>query len=257
MPTEADLVRKEGRTFETGTELLKRILAMRRRVWNGKGKYKEPIAPDAIDIPDLPEGWTCCAADQVFEKITDGEHLSPSITTTGVPLLSAKDVLDEGVVFHDAKFVSAADAEKFRSRCGPERGDILIVSRGATIGRACRVNVGRKFCLMGSVILIKPNTLLDSAYILVTLKAGYFFTRLTTVSGSTAQQAIYIRDVRPLQLPLPPLAEQRRIVEEVERRLSLIRGVEAQVDTNLKRAERMREAILKTVFAPKDICSPP
>jgi type I restriction enzyme S subunit len=49
-------------------------------------------------------------------------------------------------------------------------------------------------------------------------------------------------------IPLPPLAEQRRIVKEVERRLSVIDALEEAVEANLTRAERLRQAILKTAF---------
>ena len=246
--TEATLARREGRTFETGEQLLQRILEARRAKWAGRGKYKEPVAPGEERLHTLPEGWAWCACDQISEKITDGEHISPNTVAHGVPLLSARDVLDTGVTFDDAKFVAAVDSEKFRSRCNPDRGDVLIVSRGATIGRACLVNSDREFCLMGSVILMKPHAGVNSAYLLQTLKAGFFQTRLTAVSGSTAQQAIYIRDIRPLQMPLPPQAEQARIVAEVDRHLSIIREVETEVDANLHRAQALRQSTLARVF---------
>jgi type I restriction enzyme S subunit len=56
--TEAELARKEGRNYETGEQLLQRILETRRSQWKGKGKYKEPAAPDTTDLPELPEGAT-------------------------------------------------------------------------------------------------------------------------------------------------------------------------------------------------------
>jgi type I restriction enzyme S subunit len=247
--TEAELACRKGRRYETGAQLLHRILEARSSMWNGKDKYKEPTTPAAADLHQLPEGWTWCAADQVFEKITDGEHISPSTEPVGVPLLSAKDVLEAGVTFDDAKYVSAADAAKFRSRCNPERDDILIVSRGATIGRACRVNVDREFCLMGSVIQMKPHQYVDPNYLLISLKAGFFLARLTTISGSTAQQAIYIRDIRPLQLPLPPLAEQKRIVAEVDRLFSVIDAVSSVQAENLTRATRIRDCIIQSFLS--------
>jgi type I restriction enzyme S subunit len=48
---------------------------------------------------------------------------------------------------------------------------------------------------------------------------------------------------------LPPLAEQHQIVAEVERRLSIVAGAEAQVEANLRRADRLRQSILKQVFS--------
>ena len=62
--------------------------------------------------------------------------------------------------------------------------------------------------------------------------------------------------MQALPVPLPPLAEQEEIVSEIERRLSLLREVEAEVEANLKRAARLRQAILKRAFegklAPQD-----
>ncbi|MCA3044163.1 MAG: restriction endonuclease subunit S, partial [Rhodocyclaceae bacterium] len=57
VPTEAELARKERRDYETGEQLLQRILETRRKEWKGKGKYTEPAAPDMADLPALPDGW--------------------------------------------------------------------------------------------------------------------------------------------------------------------------------------------------------
>ena len=51
VPTEAELARQEGRTYETGAQLLERILTERRQKWNGKGNYKEPVKPDTTNLP--------------------------------------------------------------------------------------------------------------------------------------------------------------------------------------------------------------
>jgi type I restriction enzyme S subunit len=52
-----------------------------------------------------------------------------------------------------------------------------------------------------------------------------------------------------VEFPLPPLGEQRRIVAEADRRLSLVQDVEVEVNANLKRAERLRQATLSKAFA--------
>jgi type I restriction enzyme S subunit len=56
------------------------------------------------------------------------------------------------------------------------------------------------------------------------------------------------RDIESFLIPLPPTAEQVEIVKEIERRLSIVDEIESQVDTNLKRAARLRQGILKQAF---------
>ena len=65
------------------------------------------------------------------------------------------------------------------------------------------------------------------------------------------QASINQKDVCMTPIPLPPLAEQRRIVAEVERRLSVIQQAEATVEASLARAERLRQSILKQAFSGK------
>ncbi len=197
----------------------------------------------------LTEGWNYSILDDLSLKVTDGEHLRPKTASSGIPFLSAKDIRDHGVTFDNVLYVREDDAEKFRKRCNPERGDILVVSRGATVGRSCIVNTDKIFCLLGSVILIKSKASILSKFLSYALKSPNIQKQLIALSGSTAQQAIYIRDIKKTIVSLPPLDEQQRIVEEIESRLSLAEEIEAVIETNLKRAERLRQAILKKAFS--------
>ena len=251
VPTEAELARTEGRSYEPADQLLARILTERRQKWSGRGQYKEAAAPNLSNVPPLPEGWGLVSLDQLCLKITDGEHLSPQTEAEGVYLLSAKDVRESGVRFDDPKFVSPEDAANFRKRCDPSCGDVLIVSRGATIGRVCVVQTDEIFCLMGSVILLKPGGLLPGKFLGICLSNQNAKMKLIAASGSTAQQAIYLRDITSFAIALPPAAEQERIVVEVDRHLSVIDQLESVVAANLQRATRLRQSILGRAFSSK------
>lgn len=72
VPTEAELARKENRIYESAEILLQRILKERCEKWNGKGKYKEPVAPNAHELPKLSEGWTWASVEQLSTKVVDG-----------------------------------------------------------------------------------------------------------------------------------------------------------------------------------------
>src|SRR5947199_7660590 len=67
VPIEAELARKQNRSYETGEELLQRILQERRETWNGKGKYKEPVAPETANLSPLREGWSWVTMPQLGE----------------------------------------------------------------------------------------------------------------------------------------------------------------------------------------------
>ena len=63
--TEASLACREGRTFETGEQLLQRILEERRAKRAGRGKYKEPDAVSQSELDVLPDGWTWITVDSI------------------------------------------------------------------------------------------------------------------------------------------------------------------------------------------------
>jgi type I restriction enzyme S subunit len=240
---------KEGTKPETAQELLDRIREERKKALGTK--YKEPPPLDTSELPELPDSWAWASLDELAAKITDGEHIRPRTASDGVPFLSAKDVRDDGVSFDDPLYVSPSDAGTFRRRCDPCRGDILVVSRGATVGRTCTVNTDKRFCLLGSVILMKLYDALSPSFVAYVLESEETQRRLKALCGSTAQQAIYLRDIRWVPLPVPPPDEQREVVSEVDRRLSVADAEEKAIEAALKQAARLRQSILKRAFEGK------
>ena len=166
----------------------------------------------------IPKGWQLNRVKDLTNRVTDGEHLSPDFQTSGSYLLSAEDVHDDGISLAKAKFVKYKDCLKFRNRCDPDFGDVLIVSRGASIGRTCKVNLDIEFCLMGSVILIKPkNELLIGGYLAQYFKSHTAWVELQKLSGTTAQQAIYLTHINKVKLIYPSdLKEQLNITKALE-----------------------------------------
>lgn len=177
-----------------------------------------PMKDSGVEwIGEIPEHWDAVAAKRLSKKITDGEHISPEFTNEGMPFLSAKDVRETGVKFPNNKYVKIRDGMKFRLRCNPERDDILLVSRGATIGRVTSVDTDEHFCLLGSVILIKPNTKkMHTKYFEYALGAKNLQLEFLFTSHHSAQQAIYLVKVSSVKLPVPPIDVQVRIAKYLE-----------------------------------------
>jgi type I restriction enzyme S subunit len=199
-------------------------------------------------IPEVKE-WSEKALSEVCRTITDGEHISPPLVPHGVPLVSAKDVREWGVDFSDTKFVSEEFAGASRKRCGPICGDVLVVSRGATVGRTCLVKSKEKFCLMGSVLLFQPTaTLIKSEFLAHVLASPLGLEQLTKASGATAQAAIYIRDAKGLKIRLPGIDEQTEIVHRVETLFAFADRLQARLAQAQTAATRLTPALLAKAF---------
>jgi len=230
VPIEAELARKENHSYETGEELLRRILEERRKKWKGKGKYKEPATPAIVGLLTLPEGWTWAGLDQLMLNITDGDHQPPPQTNSGVPFLVIRDVRSGKLDFGDTRFVSREYANQVEPFRKPARGDILYTLVGS-YGIALRVTTDQEFCI---------------AHV---LNSSFVFRQAGKVATGTAQMTVPLAGLRRIVIPLPPIHEQERIVAEIERRLSVTEQLEATIHSSLGRANRLREATLHQAFS--------
>jgi type I restriction enzyme S subunit len=191
-------------------------------------------------------GWPTDTLESVATKITDGEHLNPRFVPIGFPIVMAEQVDDWGVSLDSCKCVSEDDFNKFIRKCEPAKNDILIVSRGATIGRTCVVNTKNPFCMMGSVILIKPDSNVVNPYFLsALLKSASFLRVLRTTSGASAQQAIYIAHLKDKVVVVPPLQLQQKFAALVEQ-VELVRSVQRE---SLRQAEHLFASLLDRAFS--------
>lgn len=239
---------------EPASELLKRIAEEKARlVAEGKIKKQKPLAEIAEDEKpfELPRGWQWFRLAKGVIKLTDGEHLSPPKAPSGMPLLTAKDVTDSGVLFESTQFVTVENGLKYRERCNPDRGDILICSRG-TIGRCAAVETDQVFCLMGSVILVKPSVNTFYRYMLRYLQTTLAQQWMLGASSATAVSALYLKDVANCLVPLPPLAEQHRIVAKVDELMALCDRLEAQQADAESAHAQMVEALLDILAQASD-----
>jgi len=258
VPTEADLTRREGRSYETSAQLLQRILDARRSQWRGKGQYKEPAAPDTADLPELPEGWAWASSEQV----SAGESYSLAIgpfgsslkvsdyTTAGVPLVFVRNIRSVSFGGSGTVFVSPHKAEELKAHW-VDSGDLLITKMGAPPGDVCIYPVNQPTAVITAdcIKLRLVHDLLSVPFFASAIESKLVRNQILGITKGVAQLKVSLGRFTTIALPVPPLAEQHRIVAEVDRLLSIAREVEAEVDTNLKRAQALRQAILSAAFS--------
>jgi type I restriction enzyme S subunit len=245
--TEASLARREGHTYETGEQLLQRILEERRTKWAGKGKYVEPESTNVPNLSELPEGWTWASAVQACERVVDCHNKTAPYTLAGIPLVRTTNIKDGRLLLDDTRYVDQPTYEFWSRRCPPEPGDVLF-TREAPMGEAGIIPPGVKLCLGQRTMLMRPSPGISSSFLLSALLSPVVKDLIDRVAVGSGVKHLRVGDVERLPVPLPPVAEQVRIVAEVDRHLSIIREVEAEVDANLLRAQALRNSVLAKSF---------
>lgn len=259
VPTEAELARTEGRDYESADRLMERVLAKRRTRWESqekrRGKYKEPVAPDTSDLPNLPEGWVWATASQVAE-IQGGIQKQPKRAPANnpFPFLRVANVLRGSLDLEEVHKIELFSGELDKLRLFS--GDLLIVEGNGSLAQIGRMAIWKgeiEDCVhQNHIIRARLHGELIPQYVESYWNSQIGASEVSKVASSTSGlYTLSVSKVSSLPIPLPPLVEQRRIIAEVERRLSVIQQAESTVEANLTRAQRLRQSTLNQAFSGK------
>jgi len=182
-------------------------------------KYADGCEENISDkIPfAVPDGWTWCRLPEVCRKpITDGTHNSPSNSASGDFLyITAKNIKNLDICLDDATYISKEIHESIYSRCSPELNDILLTKDG-TIGEVAVNKLNYPFSMLSSVALIKPSNEILSWFLAYILISDLLQNKMKKDAKGSALKRIILAQINDFLIPLPPLAEQQRIVTKIE-----------------------------------------
>lgn len=205
----------------TAEELFAQIQEKKQRLIAEKKIKKEKPLPEITDDEkpfDIPESWKWVKISDVID-VRDGTHDTPKYVLKGIPLVTSKNLVSGKIDFDTAKLISEEDAAAINMRSEVNTGDILFAMIG-TIGNPVLVKKDREFCIK-NMALFKPidNHLFDMSYLLLFLQKEQEQMKKSASGG--VQLFVSLKFLRNYLLPLPPLAEQKRIVEKLEQLLPL------------------------------------
>jgi type I restriction enzyme S subunit len=250
VPTEAEMARSEERKYETGTELLIRILKERREKWNGRGKYKEPASPDITGLPALPNGWTWASVMQlsfVGTGATPNRGVSSYYHNGNIAWITS-GALNNSQVKEASEFVTEKALNETNLTLYPA-GTLLLAmyGEGKTRGKCSELMISATTNQAIAAVQVANSGIKN--YLKMFFWKNYEDVRGRSSGG--VQPNLNLSIVSSIAVPLPPFAEQERIVSEVERRISVIDEIEQVLSANLQRAERLRQSILQQAFSGK------
>ena len=186
---------------------------------------------------EVPESWGWCRLEDYVLSVADGDHQAPPKTACGIPFLVISNVANETIDFKNTRYVPQQYYDAIQSERKAQIGDILFTVTGS-YGIVVKVNTDIPFCFQRHIGLIKPIAYCD--YLIYALRSQYIKKLCEEKATGTAQKTVGLDTLRSFLIPLPPLAEQRRIVAEIERWFSLIDIIEsnkASLQTAVKQAK--------------------
>ena len=263
--------RRENPPEETGEELLRSILAERRKRWeaeqlakfeakgkkpprNWKAKYKEPVTPDTSELPKLPEGWCWATVDQV-SAVTGGLTKNPARSRLPIryPYLRVANVYADEIRLDDVKTigVSASELDRVLLRSG----DLLVVEGNGSANQIGRVAQWQgdlvPCCHQNHLIKVRcVGSACRSRWLLLWLLSP--LGRRTVLAAASSTSGLYtlsLSKIRALPVPLAPMQEQARVVALADSLSDAARAVQEQIEAETGvNASRLRQSILKQAF---------
>ena len=170
------------------------------------------------DVPfDIPDNWKWTIFDQIID-VRDGTHESPKyIEYSDYPLITSKNLTKNGLNFENVNYLSKEDYDSINVRSFVDDGDILFAMIGS-IGNPVLVNKTRNFAIK-NVALFKCSKNVFNKYLLYYLKSQGDMSNKTK---GGVQKFVSLKILRNYLIPVPPLEQQKKIVEKIEECFKLI-----------------------------------
>jgi type I restriction enzyme S subunit len=263
--------RHKGEIRESGAELLQRILKARRAAWEAaelkklrakgkrpnddrwKQKYKEPPPPDTTGLSALPEGWVWATVDQLCVKVANGLSKKPKSGPPGPPILRISAVRPMSVDVNDIRYYPIDTGEDLDDYI-VDRGDLLFTRYNGSfeLVGVCGAMTAEKAILHPDKLIrakLASQEMTDAELLAAFLSTGtsraFIEEHIKTTAG---QHGIAGSDIKTAPIPVPPVSEQQAIISLIAEAWTSSDQTDLSIETELLRAGRIRQSILKAAF---------
>jgi len=208
----------------TAEELYQQIQAEKQRlIKEGKIKKEKPlpeIKPDEVPF-EIPKNWKWVRLNEICKSVMDGDHQPPPQTTEGMPFIVISNLSNGTLDFSNTRHVSKEYFDSLSNERIAEQGDILFTVTGS-FGIPIKVETDQQFCFQRHIALLKQLDSVNTNYLLHVLKSEFVYKQCDDVALGVAQRTVGIKPLRSFLIPLPPLAEQKRIADKLDEVLSVL-----------------------------------
>ena len=193
------------------------------------------------------KNWKTKKLSEVCAKITDGTHQTPKYFNEGVIFLSSKNVTSGKIDWDNIKYIDEKQHLEMHKRVAPKVNDILLAKNGTT-GVAAMVDRNVVFDIYVSLALLRPLEGLLPEYLLHFVNSPLAKNQFNKRLKGIGVPNLHLEEIREVEIPLPPLPEQQRIVAILDEAFAAIAKAKANAEQNLKNAKELFESYLQGVF---------
>ena len=207
-----------------------------------------------VSLFERPLDWAIEPLSRVASHIVDCLHTTPKWTEEGVLCIKTNQVRAGQLDLSSPHFVNENTYKARVSRLEPRQGDILYIREGGVLGVACLVPSNTRLCLGQRLMQIRASDAIVPQFLELCLNSPWIteFAAERTTGGAAPRVNMSI--VRSYPIPLPPLAEQHRIVAKVDELMSLCDRLEASLTTGDETRGQLVEAMLQETLASEQGC---
>ena len=252
--------RKQNPNVEPANVLLERIKkerslrgVERRSKLRGKEEIASPLARND-NLPELPKGWVWATLESVSDALGGYAFESKKFSISGYQIIKMANVKMSKInLSQQPSFISEVKPD-IVEKYSLNTGDVIVTLTGTRkkrdYGYVAVVHSNAKILLNQRLARLRPYKGLIPKYLEIAMQSEVYRNRFFSYeTGNVGQGNVGMGAVTKEPIAFPPYQEQQKIVEEIESRLSVAEEIEETIDINLKRAERLRQAILKKAFS--------
>jgi len=186
---------------------------------------------------------------ELCSLITDGSHFSPRTVSNGVPYITVRDISDDEIDFVGCKFISTESYEELeKNGCRPLPNDVLF-SKDGTVGKVTVVSNNEPFVVLSSLAILRPDQeKILPTFLKLALKSPIVLESALGMKTGTAIRRVVLRNLKNLEIDVPPLEKQRDLVDYVDRRLASFKKLETTLESQAAKLERLKLSLLNAAF---------
>lgn len=194
--------------------------------------------------------WAMVPLSELATDITDGDHMPPPKTPSGVPFITISNINKETrqIDFSETFSVSVEYFKKLKLNRKPKFGDVLYTVTGS-FGIPVIVDSDIEFCFQRHIGLIRPASQTDSKWLYYLMLSPLTFKQADAGATGTAQKTVSLKVLRGLLVPRVPLAEQKIIVKSLDALVEKTQRLEAIYQQKIAALDELKKALLHKAFS--------